>query len=175
MYIQMFKISHNEKLYIPYFLCRRRLFVGEWSESNIKNLARILLSSGLKVNFHKSKVLGIGASMNKTNRWASLLRCESTTLQFTFLGVPVGANMNLKKNWKPIIERFQSKLSSWKSKTLSFRERLTIVKSIFGNLPTYFFSLFIALVGVINTLERFQRQFLWCWVDNKTKMNLDII
>lgn len=42
MYIQMFKISHNEKLYIPYFLCRRRLFVGEWSESNIKNLARIL-------------------------------------------------------------------------------------------------------------------------------------
>lgn len=113
--------------------------------------------------------------MNKTNRWASLLRCESTTLQFTFLGVPVGANMNLKKNWKPIIERFQSKLSSWKSKTLSFRERLTIVKSIFGNLPTYFFSLFIALLGVINTLERFHRQFLWCWVDNKTKMNLDII
>lgn len=46
------------------------LFIGEWSKANLKNLARILkcfhVSSGLKVNFHKSKVFGIGASNFET-------------------------------------------------------------------------------------------------------------
>lgn len=46
------------------------LFVGEWSRSNLKNLASILkcfnASSGLKVNFHKSKVFGIGTSIRET-------------------------------------------------------------------------------------------------------------
>lgn len=46
------------------------LFVGEWSRSNLKNLARILkyfhVSSGLKVNFYKSKVFGIEASERET-------------------------------------------------------------------------------------------------------------
>ncbi|CAI9275321.1 unnamed protein product [Lactuca saligna] len=40
------------------------LFLGEWSEHNIKNLARILhcfhVSSGLRVNFNKSRVFGVG-------------------------------------------------------------------------------------------------------------------
>ncbi|GJX30644.1 putative RNA-directed DNA polymerase [Tanacetum coccineum] len=42
------------------------LIMGEWSRSNAKNLSRILtcfhLASGLKVNFNKSKLYGIGTS-----------------------------------------------------------------------------------------------------------------
>lgn len=45
------------------------IFVGEWSRSNLKTLARILrcfhISSCLKVKFHKSRVFGIGALMVK--------------------------------------------------------------------------------------------------------------
>nr|KAJ0184488.1 hypothetical protein LSAT_V11C900478770 [Lactuca sativa] len=76
------------------------LFVGEWSRSNLKNLSSILkcfhVSSGLKVNFHKSKVFGVGASNIETSQWAHILGCESGSLPFTYLGVPVGANLNLK-------------------------------------------------------------------------------
>lgn len=53
------------------------LFLGEWSWSNLKNLPRILkclyASSGLKVNFFKSKVFDIGAMQAETSNWASLL------------------------------------------------------------------------------------------------------
>nr|KAJ0194161.1 hypothetical protein LSAT_V11C800395240 [Lactuca sativa] len=77
------------------------LFIGEWSRSNLKNLARILrcfhVSSGLKVNFFKSKVFVIGALNAETSNWANILGCVASSLPFTYLEVPVGANMNLEK------------------------------------------------------------------------------
>ncbi|XP_023759766.1 uncharacterized protein LOC111908165 [Lactuca sativa] len=151
------------------------LFIGEWSRNNISNLARILhcfhVSSGLKVNFNKSKVFGVGSDMQEVARWASTLGCEPSALPFTYLGVPVGANMNLKKNWEPIIERFRSKLSKWKSKSLSFGGRLTLTQSVLGNLPTYFLSLFLAPDGIIQTLEKLRRRFLWGASVDKKKIH----
>lgn len=126
------KIPENGPLISHLFYADDALFIGEWSRSNLKNLARILrcfhASSGLKVNFFKFKVFGIGASNVETSNWANILGCKAGSLPFTYLGVPVGENMNLVKNWKPIIDKFHSKLSSWKSKTLSFGGKLTLIK-----------------------------------------------
>ena len=99
-------------------------------------------------------MFGVGTAPGEKNRWANILGCEVGQLPFQYLGVPVGANMNLKKNWKPIIDRFNAKLSIWKAKTLSFGGRLTLLKAVLGNLPTYYLSLFKAPVGVIESLER---------------------
>lgn len=79
--------------------------------------------------------------------------------------------MNLKKNWEPIIERFRSKLSKWKSKSLSFGGRLTLTQSVLGNLPTYFLSLFLAPDGIIQTLEKLRSKFLWGASDDKKKIH----
>lgn len=151
------------------------LFVGEWSHSNLINLARILksfhVSSRLKVNFHKSRVFGIGANPQETTKWASILGCEAGSLPFNYLGVPVGANMNLKKHWKPIIKKFHSMLSSWKAKSLSFGGRLNLVKSILGNLPTYLLSIFMAPTGVVEKLEAIRRKFLWGGNKNERKIH----
>ncbi|KAF5796291.1 putative RNA-directed DNA polymerase [Helianthus annuus] len=112
------------------------LFVGEWSDENFHNLARMLrcfhLSSGLKVNFSKSKVFGIGVGHNDVLETASIPGCEKGSLPFSYLGLPVGSNMGLVKNWKPIIERFENKLSLWKARTLSFGGRMTLVKALLG-------------------------------------------
>lgn len=151
------------------------LFLGEWSRNNIKNLARILhcfhVASGLKVNFHKSRVFGVGSEMQEVSSWARALGCEPSSLPFTYLGVPVRANMNLKKNWKPIVDRFQAKLSKWKSKTLSFGGRLTLIQSVLGNLPTYYMSLFVAPDGVIQVLEKLRSRFLWGASEERRKIH----
>ena len=82
--------------------------------------------------------------------------------------------MNLKRNWKPIINKFQAILSKWKPKNLSFGGRLTLIKAVLGNLPTYYLSLFKAPKGEIDTLEKIRRNFIWsreyskksiCWVN----------
>lgn len=88
------------------------IFFGEWDNMNLKNLARILtcfqVSSGLKVNFSKSRVFGICTSSLEVKRRAHTLGCLDGVLSSTYLG----ANMGLKRNWLPIIEKFQLKLSN---------------------------------------------------------------
>nr|KAJ0214062.1 hypothetical protein LSAT_V11C400160070 [Lactuca sativa] len=150
------------------------LFIGHWSQRNIANLARILrcfhMVSGLKVNFNKSRVYSIGGEPSEVSEWASPLGCEPSALPFTYLGVPVGDNMNRKNAWNPIIDKFKSKLSTWKSKTLSFGGRVTLAKAVLGNLPTYYLSLFAAPIGVIKDLEKIQRQFIWGGMENKSSI-----
>lgn len=47
--------------------------------------------------------------------------------------------MELIRNWKPIINKFDAKLSKQKSKVLSFGGCLTLIKSILSNLGVYYF------------------------------------
>ncbi|XP_023729445.1 uncharacterized protein LOC111877144 [Lactuca sativa] len=168
-------IPGNGSIISHLFYADDALFLSEWSRNNLKNLARILrcfhISSGLKVNFQKSKVFGISASAIETVHWANLLGCVAGALPFDYLGVPVGANMNLIKNWKPIIKKFHSKLYVWKAKTLSFGGRLTLIKSVLGNLPTYYLLLFKAPMGVLEKLEKVRRSFLWGGCDERKKIH----
>lgn len=63
--------------------------------------------------------------------------------------------------WNPLIEKFQAKLSKWKSATLSFGGRLTLCKAVLGSLGTFYFSLFKAPSKVIKALEKIRMRFFW--------------
>lgn len=136
-----------------------------WSELNFINLNCLLicffLASGLRVNLGKSKFFEIGVEDLEVVRFASILKCEPASLPFIYLGLSVGANMRLEKNWSPVIEKFKNKLSVWKAKHLSFGGRLTLIKAILSSLPLYYLSLFKAPVKVINKLEGIRRRFQW--------------
>ncbi|GJX40150.1 hypothetical protein Tco_0255140 [Tanacetum coccineum] len=86
------------------------LIMGKWSLDNAKNLCRILrcfyMASGLKVNFSKSKFFGIGVSNTDINTFASALCSQPSSFPCSYLGLPIGANMNKSSNWNAIIEKF---------------------------------------------------------------------
>nr|GEU83518.1 cytochrome P450 [Tanacetum cinerariifolium] len=69
------------------------LILGEWSLINAKNLSRILtcfhLASGLKVNFNKSNLFGVGVSNIELNVIASSLGCLASQFPCSYLGLPV--------------------------------------------------------------------------------------
>ncbi|GJV25153.1 putative RNA-directed DNA polymerase [Tanacetum coccineum] len=131
--------------------------MGSWSLINAKNLSRILtcfhLASGLKVNFSKSKRYGIGVSNHELSSLASKIRCLASQFPCIYLGLPIGAKMSRCLNWNPLIDRFYKCLSKWKSKTLSFGGRLTLLKSVLGSLGVYYFSTFKAPKNIISKLE----------------------
>lgn len=57
------------------------------------------------------------------------------------------------------MEKLKSKLSVWKA------------KMVLESLPTYYMSIFDAPVGVINSLEKIRRQFVWGGPDCNKSIN----
>nr|KAJ0209562.1 hypothetical protein LSAT_V11C400208020 [Lactuca sativa] len=139
------------------------IFMGSWSTENMKNLIRILrcfeLSSGLKINMSKSKLYGFGVQNCELELVAHSFNCSIGSLPFTYLRLPVGASMAQVTHWKPIIEKFQAKLSRWKASTLSFGGRLTLCKVVLCSLGSFYFSIYKAPAKVIKSLERIRMRF----------------
>nr|GEY59126.1 putative RNA-directed DNA polymerase, eukaryota, reverse transcriptase zinc-binding domain protein [Tanacetum cinerariifolium] len=118
----------------------------EWSSHDIDNIIRVLqvfyLASGLKINIHKSNIYGIGVSLEDVHLMASNTSCVAASFPFTYLGLPIGCNMSLIANWKPLVDKFKAKLTVWKANLLSFGGWLTLIKSILGSLSIYYLSIF---------------------------------
>jgi hypothetical protein len=90
---------------------------------------------------------------------AHILGCGVSSLFMKYLGLLLGASYKAKSIWDDIIEKMECRLAGWKMLYLSKSGRLTLIKSILSNLPTYYMSLFLILVGVANHIEQLQRDF----------------
>ncbi|GJS03117.1 putative RNA-directed DNA polymerase, eukaryota, reverse transcriptase zinc-binding domain protein [Tanacetum coccineum] len=139
------------------------IFVREWSEVNLVNLVRILncfyLASGLKINLHKSQVLGVGVPRVIVDQGASLIGCDVLHTPFKYLGVTVGDRMSRCSAWVGIVHKIKARLSKWKSKTLSVGGRLTLLKSVLGAVPLYTMSLYKVPKGVLLEMESIRSNF----------------
>lgn len=138
------KLPYSEPSISHLFYVDDTIFVGNWYYSTIQNLYRILkcfhVSSDLKVNFHMSQLFSRGIHDSEPYHMAHTLGCLKGPFSFIYLGIPIGSNMSLNKHWIPIVEKFQDRLLIWKTNTLSFGGRLTLIKSVFGSLPISYFS-----------------------------------
>nr|XP_043616029.1 uncharacterized protein LOC122587941 [Erigeron canadensis] len=119
------------------------------------------LISGLKINVQKSLLFGIGITHPEVDLVVNRMGINQGTFLLTYLGFPLGVNMNICRYWQPVIDKFQKRLTKWKSKCLSIGGRLTLVQSVLSRLPLYFFSLFKAPEKIIEQLERLRRRFFW--------------
>nr|GFA71013.1 RNA-directed DNA polymerase, eukaryota [Tanacetum cinerariifolium] len=99
------------------------VFIREWNESNLSGITQILrcfsLLSGLNINLSKSHLLGVGVSFESVSNAASIIGCSTMRTPFKYLGVMVGDHTSKVHAWDDTISKVKSRLSNWKSKTLS--------------------------------------------------------
>nr|GEZ03488.1 hypothetical protein [Tanacetum cinerariifolium] len=126
------------------------VFIGKWEESNISTLANVLncfsMASGLKINLHKSKLMGIGILHNDVIRSASLIGCKVLSAPFSYLGV--------------------------KLKTLSIWGRFALTKAVLSFIPLYQMSMYRVPMGVLNRLESTRRDFFNGAENKERKLSL---
>nr|GEX43785.1 RNA-directed DNA polymerase, eukaryota [Tanacetum cinerariifolium] len=70
-----------------------------------------------------------------------------------------GGNMSRCKASSDIVSKLRSRLSKWKTKTLSIGGRLTLLKSVLGASPLYCMSIFKAPKGVLKEMESIRNKF----------------
>ncbi|XP_071699579.1 uncharacterized protein [Rutidosis leptorrhynchoides] len=94
---------------------------------NFSNLMKLLNCfekvSGLKINYHKSLIYGLGVPSSEIGHMALRFGCKVGEFPFTYVGLPIGKNMNPVENWNPVIDKFNARLANWKAKTITFGER----------------------------------------------------
>nr|GEZ09208.1 nucleotide-binding alpha-beta plait domain-containing protein [Tanacetum cinerariifolium] len=118
-------------------------------------------------NFHSkrlciltmSKIMGVNVEDGKIQNAAFKLGCHVLKTPFTYLGTKVGENMSRKEAWKEVVDKVLSRLSKWKTKTLSIGGRFTLLKSVLGSIPIFHMSIFKVPSYVLKTFESIRSRF----------------
>ncbi|GJZ10712.1 hypothetical protein Tco_0545471 [Tanacetum coccineum] len=133
------------------------IFIGKWDSLNIRTIVNFLkcfhLASGLKINFHKSKLMGINTRLEEVDATATAMGCLIFTTPFVHLRVKVGGAMSRIKSCDDVVAKVSSRLSKWKLKTLSIGGRLTLIKSVLTSITLCHMSIFKVLSRVLRLLE----------------------
>jgi len=140
------------------------LLLGVKSWANVRALRAVLLlfeaMSGLKVNFHKSLLVGLNILESWLVEAASILNCKVGKVPFLYLGMSIGGDPRRLAFWDPVLHSIKSRLSGWKSHFLSFGGGLILLKFVLTSLPVYAFSFFKALSGIISSIGSLLK-FFW--------------
>ncbi|GAU49707.1 hypothetical protein TSUD_135290 [Trifolium subterraneum] len=127
------------------------LLLGVKSWANICALRGILVLfesvSGLKVNFHKSMLVGVNVAESWLAEAATVLGCSVGKVPFIYLILLIGGDPCRVSFWEPVLNRIRSRLTIWKSRFLSFGGLLILLKSVLTSLPVYALSFFKASSG----------------------------
>ncbi|XP_058734070.1 uncharacterized protein LOC131605773 [Vicia villosa] len=141
------------------------LLVGESSWRQVWAIKAVLrafeLVSGLGINYHKSKLIGINVSANFLEAASYVLSCKVEGSVYTFLGIKVGCNPRKKESWIPLVSKIKKRLSGWNNRFLSLGGRITLLKSILSSLSIFTMSFYKMPKSVAKEVGRIQNNFLW--------------
>ncbi|XP_058726932.1 uncharacterized protein LOC131598334 [Vicia villosa] len=159
-----FRISEEVEYTLLHF-ADDTLMIGDGSLDNLWALKAIFrgfeMVSGLKINFSKSKLYGIGMREYDLEASSQFLGCKLDQFPCKFLGIMIGGSHRKVNFWNSVIKTMKSKLSAWKSRNLSFGGRFTLINSVLTNLPIYQLSFYNLPVKVVHQIITIQRDFLW--------------
>lgn len=94
-------------------------------------------------------------------RCAEILGCKVGVWPLVYLGSQVGISSKRKSFWRPLVRKFQGKLSCWKRDSLNQAGRASLIKSSLDSLPVYWFNLHSIPKNVCESLERVRKNFFW--------------
>ncbi|XP_058746531.1 uncharacterized protein LOC131619458 [Vicia villosa] len=83
------------------------LLVGDGSWNNICAIKSVLMAfeivSGLGINHHKRKLIGVNINSNFLDLASHFLSCRLEEKKFTFLGIQIGANPRRIATWRSLV------------------------------------------------------------------------
>jgi hypothetical protein len=106
------------------------------------------------------------------HQYREVLGCESRTLTFRYLGIPIHHRTLRNAEWNLIESRFASKLGCWRSKILSYGDRLVLINSVLTSLPMFMLYFLEIPVGIRKQLSFYRSSFFWQSDENRNKYRL---
>ncbi|XP_058758054.1 uncharacterized protein LOC131631277 [Vicia villosa] len=94
---------------------------GSWKHAwAIKAVLRAFeVVSGLGINYHKSKLIGINFNSFFLEAASHLFSCRREDSNFYFLGIPIGFNPRKESTWNPLVLKMKKRLEGWTNRFLN--------------------------------------------------------
>lgn len=125
-------------------------------------------SIGLKVNYNKSVMVPINISAERLDHLAKTFGCDTGSLPFTYLGIPLGLTKPRVVDFSPLVSRCERRLAAT-STFLNQAGRLELTNSVFSAFPTFCMGTFALHVTVISQIDKFRKHCLWRGADINAK------
>eukprot|EP00253_Pinus_taeda_P009178 PITA_09178 len=93
--------------------------------------------------------------------WLFLFSDASAALPSKYLGDPLLDSAIKHASWRTLLDKLESRLSSWTFRSLNMAGRLILMKSVLQAMPLYLFSILAAPKWVLKATRNLQRNFLW--------------
>ncbi|KAL0307935.1 UNVERIFIED_CONTAM: hypothetical protein Sangu_3002100, partial [Sesamum angustifolium] len=117
--------------------------------------------SGLKVNPAKSQIILSSSVQQERQQILEYLGFHEGSLPIRYLGIPLTSSRLTIADCRPLIDKVDARLAGWNNQNLSYAGRLQLIKSVLSTLNTYWASAFILPKGILKSLEKKMRRFLW--------------
>ena len=96
--------------------------------------------SGIKLNQEKSSFIGFRLSPEELTGCSRILATPTGTLPIRYLGLPLVDRQLRTQDWKPVLEKVESRLAGWRARLLSRGGRLVLLKTVLEAIPIYYMS-----------------------------------
>lgn len=117
--------------------------------------------SGLKINMEKSTIYLAGISEERRTAMELKYSIQLGTLPVRYLGLPLLTKRMTAVDYKPLLNRIKSRISSWTARHLSMAGRLTLIKSVIVSITNFWLSAFRLPQACLNEVEKMCGAFLW--------------
>lgn len=134
--------------------------------------------SGLGINLQKTALLLDGGNFERNRIKAASLGVSQGSLPVRYLGLPLMSQKMKKHDYQPLVDRINSRFSSWTARHLSFAGRLQLLKSVIYSTINFWASIFILPNQCLHKLEQLCNAFLWSGAPNSArgaKISWDIV
>src|ERR1041385_1854270 len=105
-------------------------------------------------------IVPINSPMDKVRNIANILNCGIGNFPFTYLGLPLRLNKPRIGDYMPVLKRIDTRLSGC-STLLSYGEKLTLIRSVFTSLPTFYMCSLSIPAGIMERINKYIRHCFW--------------
>lgn len=128
--------------------------------------------SGLKINYQKSEVIGVGISSDVQNNIANLFNCSVGSFPLKYLGLPVCCDKILAKDLVFVPKRIEKRLGNGFNSLASSGARSVLIDACLHSIPTYAMGFNLFSDGNTHKMDMPRARFFWEGVGGKKKYHM---